>query len=705
MNARLTPSVVGPDPRAPSPLSRARRRPPTETVSRGAGGGPIGVLLAAALLISPTRAQPPRPPASLDPWMTPVPFKCVSRASLIAIDAIVGVDSYGCLGKITWDAVAVFNNAAANADSLENYLATIGSICPAIGPESFCVLAFPECDPAGIGQVLPNPSLLPDFSSLCPPPLITNPNATLLLLLLTNATQSSPQNNNYLFSCQTPCCVPCPAIYHIFDPNTIEHLVDRDIIPVMALSSLCALLVFLSYACLRTRANPQGLFVASLNLGIFLYLGVGPLMSAGDRAAAVCDHSDPAGVRVATFFDNYKCAVQSIFFLTGFNASTIFTAVIVLNIHLKLIWRKDFVERHHVLAQGFGWILAGLLTAIPIATGNVDGSNGLICSINFDNLQPMWAAQGILSFGAFFVHFGTVLYAFVVHRRSKSNHDERRHWIRGQVKLHWRASVLTTMFFLCWLCLFIVDFIYENSTAKSPDAPFFTLWAKCLDAHRLTGDGQAACSYILQDNLFNITTFTAVVNIALLQGFYSLLVFLSHRTIFAEWCLALSRFRRRLFGRRRGRRGRHPQAASAAGLTVPGELGCAGDEDDDGACSVGGTIVREGGVAFVIGPEGMFSHHLETFPVAKPANKLASVAPSVAVEKGKGADAEEKGTGVVVTFEETAVKDEAKVVEVEKPAEEGWRASEEGYGGGAWRPPINAGKAPVAGADDSSMEE
>ncbi|KAJ3169314.1 hypothetical protein HK101_011498 [Irineochytrium annulatum] len=479
------------------------------------------------------------------------------------------------------------------------------------------------------------------------------------------------------------CTFPCPALNSLFPPDRVERDVLTDMVPVMIFSALCAACVLVTRVLLRKRWKRGGKgvgifgaaavgseevatpysedrewgFAAGLCAGVIIMLmapavtivsqGFGGKMEGG-VSAIVCMEG-PGGLRVpADGAGNKLCLFQGVFFILGSYVSMLFAVIIILNAHLKIVWMRDTLERHHLVVQISGWLLGLILTALPLGQNPITGDSGLLCTLSTTYaFSYLILPQGILACGSFVLHFASLLAAGLSWRRRKntrnsvavrvsslslggttglgitgagaqgfSDEERRRHWIRQQFRLCWRESVLCTMFLFGFCCLTYVSVQYRYSFRRFSDQDWMPEWVQCLKDNY--PNGQAACADLGGRKFLNLPLLLSLANLSFLQGFYALVVFMSHPAV-------LGRAIAWLRGRRRGFRSGAP---------------CSGGDDDARTLvvvngSLFGTVARSG--SSLSGTSGSDSVEIDRAR-RKEGAKLTDVAVAEAVGHNKPAD-------------------------------------------------------------------
>ncbi|KAI9330217.1 hypothetical protein DFJ73DRAFT_859139 [Zopfochytrium polystomum] len=477
-------------------------------------------------------------------------------------------------------------------------------------------------------------------SAVCPLPFMINPNPiTINSRCVGNGT----------------CCLPCPSAFFVETPGFMDKIFKYDYTTVTIVSSVSAVIVLFSlllipaanrHASMRLSPSPnlprsqtssssdsanRGVlsrdgapfgswtsvttnilsngraFVVCMNVAIVVEIAA-VFMSVFNPKSTICDGDFDSGNQG----NNSRCFLQGVVFIFGVHLVSLSMASILLNLHLTVVWKNKFFERN------YGWVISVILlvaiglTVVPAVMNNIIGLPGFICSVDPARMiRYLYLPQVPFVLVPFILQVITLIYSIVRGRKSISRLDETRHNVRREIRAQWRAVILSILFQISWIALFLA-FLQFRLTAEAVTTPgqlspttqgsWVRQWFLCLLSHAQAGDGQAQCAPIVTANTPSIPTIATLLSLHLLMGLYSVFVFvLTNPPVLREWRIFLFP--------KSAREKNHGNCLDGS----PG--GPAGEEDDedwdedyDGEESVGsesrGTSVAEMGGVFT-GPPSL----------------------------------------------------------------------------------------------------
>lgn len=151
----------------------------------------------------------------------------------------------------------------------------------------------------------------------CPSPLVSIPEA---------------YTPSRLSSCHPSikCCLRCPATDHLYPPGTAKSILPISVLRLI--STICALLVFISYIILPGKREHPRVFVLYISGALVLAQILTPSWFFGDEGRNVFCAAD--GVTNAQFDTNAACAVQGIGILWAWLAMMSWCVVLIVNMHM-----------------------------------------------------------------------------------------------------------------------------------------------------------------------------------------------------------------------------------------------------------------------------------------------------------------------------------------------------------------------------------
>ncbi|TPX64156.1 hypothetical protein SpCBS45565_g06134 [Spizellomyces sp. 'palustris'] len=127
------------------------------------------------------------------------------------------------------------------------------------------------------------------------------------------------------------CCLPCPAVDHLYPPNSVIDN-QRTIGILRIISGSSAFLVSISYLVLPGKREHPRIFVLYISFLLAMWHWMGMSYFFGDKGRSVFCAKD--GVARATLENNVFCAMQGLGMVWASIALTCWGLVVVLNLHL-----------------------------------------------------------------------------------------------------------------------------------------------------------------------------------------------------------------------------------------------------------------------------------------------------------------------------------------------------------------------------------
>ncbi|KAJ3121256.1 hypothetical protein HK098_003826 [Nowakowskiella sp. JEL0407] len=259
---------------------------------------------------------------------------------------------------------------------------------------------------SGAGSSLSNvPAEL--FANGCPPPFVFVPSAE--LAKLDDATKKK---------CFGPCCVPCPFSDALYTPGSMQNATE--ILEYVRMGSAgFALLVFLSYVILPGyQARPRDLILYSAG-SLFLWQAT-VFFAAGDTRRIQCTDQFTA----STQFSNKFCAVQSGLVIFGAFSIVLWASVLIINLHLHLVWKKNYIDRFIIPVHIFVIIVVALMTFLPLYFGYMKYEFGSTCFVTQEQSNKFFFFPlAAIIFPMFLLHFVTFIFITRASFRAQSAHD------------------------------------------------------------------------------------------------------------------------------------------------------------------------------------------------------------------------------------------------------------------------------------------
>ncbi|KAJ3095723.1 hypothetical protein HDU97_006589 [Phlyctochytrium planicorne] len=346
------------------------------------------------------------------------------------------------------------------------------------------------------------------WKSLCPPPLEVNPDKDVLSKILSGqmvigkpTDGNSTDANMNPKGCSGPCCLPCPMYENLSPPTKLRNIISYDLIPIMTISALSALFVAISHLVLPSRRNAHGYFVASINAGVWIMVGLATMMGVPDHRSVICKNRMtiiPLALDKVNGKTGFVCVID---YASAFELFFAPQAVFVLSALIMFLISLIYVT---ILA------FRKPPTSPAISRDDLPASPGSTMS-GITLVEGRWWEHGVGGAG-----------------------EERRHWVKKQVKVHWRAGVLVGVFLVCWYGLFYITSQYKKYSADvGANEAWYMEWYACLKQN--APDGQAACASIADQNLPDTRILYPLMNLTLLQGLFFLIIFMSKRGLYSEW--------------------------------------------------------------------------------------------------------------------------------------------------------------------------
>ncbi|KAJ3047628.1 hypothetical protein HK097_011358 [Rhizophlyctis rosea] len=341
-----------------------------------------------------------------------------------------------------------------------------------------------------------NSALMPAQESLtCPSPLIryTDPH--------------TPQTK-----CVGACCLPCPH-HFVFYPEKVFYIEEHVLTAVRAVSCILAAYIFLAYIMQPGKKQWTLLHV----IGCVALWQSATFFQIGQPSRTQCVDA----VTSSTMENNPLCAVQGGLIIFAAMGAAMWTAYLIINLHLHIVWKSDVLERHGVWIGVLLWCVPIGFTVYVLYMRKVAYTFGLDCLVTADFADKFFFYPlSIMVYPAFLLHIITfIIFARVVlkarfddsHIKSNTSGSlvgsgktvsaYRR--LMVVLKSQWRAFVTALIFLVIFTMFWMIHFfstrkatsLLEASGADPSTFPKWLLeWGQCIF---LPGGSQEACRSIV----------------------------------------------------------------------------------------------------------------------------------------------------------------------------------------------------------------
>ncbi|KAI9341026.1 hypothetical protein DFJ73DRAFT_548374 [Zopfochytrium polystomum] len=345
-------------------------------------------------------------------------------------------------------------------------------------------------------------------------------------------------------SCNGTCCPICPPVNVMTRPGLMRSLWLYNHIPIVVISSLCALIVIVTHLVLPNRRNQRGAFVISLNAAILIEC-LSIVIGIPNPSLTLCKSTyESADIHYSW------CRAQGFIFVLGFHGIALSTSLIIFNLHMILVWKKRFIECNYMLALVIVWAVAVLFSLLPIGYLKIEPLPDFICSVRPANLALyIFLPQALFIFSLLPIQISTLVYS--MRTRKLPTTDADRHLVRSEIRFQWRAVFLSLLFQVSWWAVFAVFLQFSQFSDRSalkdlaiwpgyanintsPRLDYIKDWLACLDAN--APNGQELCAGIISDNSPKLPINIFLLDTHLLCGLYSFIIFVATNTaVLQEW--------------------------------------------------------------------------------------------------------------------------------------------------------------------------
>ncbi|KAJ1555394.1 hypothetical protein HK405_002082 [Cladochytrium tenue] len=324
---------------------------------------------------------------------------------------------------------------------------------------------------------------------------------------------------------QSACCLPCPAAFHAERAGLLPALWRYNHVPVISVSAAGAVAVVAAHAGLGRGAGAAAVRRRPARAALLVSLNVAYVLQCAAVAASAPDPVAPLCAQTyvpATQDDNRLCLAQAVLMRLGTFGVAVSVALIVLDLHLKILWKNHCMDSYFLWFLLGAWTLAGALTSISAALHKVVASpGGWICITNIPDMLRLDLGPQAAVFGlALLVQVATLVFSAMhwwrpatgggggaivtsstastgvggsrseapalpmtaIHPSTSplpssgalcidADDDEKRQRVRKQIRSQWRSLCVTGVAFASWFGLVgvMVQFqrIYSISTSLS----------------------------------------------------------------------------------------------------------------------------------------------------------------------------------------------------------------------------------------------
>ncbi|KND02632.1 uncharacterized protein SPPG_01720 [Spizellomyces punctatus DAOM BR117] len=364
----------------------------------------------------------------------------------------------------------------------------------------------------------------------CRAPLVPNPNPAL-----------PPTAQR---ACFGACCISCPHLEAFFPPNKISSYLNVTD-SLRAISAILSLFVLISYALLPGKRVHPTVILLWFVAAVFLFSAT-TFFNLGRRKATQCGDDN---VSEADQGNNTTCAVQGAALFYASQASILWCAYLILNLHVTTVWNSHFFADKYPFIHTICWGVPLVVTAVGIYLKGVAFQFGSLCFLSSSRSSPLFFyPMSPFIFLGFAIHLWTVSYVARVAAEAggigstsvgegSSEGSARGESTRRRVmkiwRTSWRSMLLVTMFLTTFMYFWMFYFTQNDRVQKiGPGTPFITEWLKCI----LSSDGsQETCSNILTPHLPSYVVLVLADTFPSLMGIWLFIIFGLRGSIVAEW--------------------------------------------------------------------------------------------------------------------------------------------------------------------------
>ncbi|KAI8826982.1 uncharacterized protein EV422DRAFT_20090 [Fimicolochytrium jonesii] len=146
-------------------------------------------------------------------------------------------------------------------------------------------------------------------------------------------------------------------------------------------STLCALVVFVSYCVLPGKRKHPRIFVVYISGLVTVWQSLSASYIFGNEGKNVFCSAD--GVSSADY-SNARCTVQGLGIVWLSVAATCWCFALILNLHLEVVWASAAMKRRHWILHLISWGLPTILVGLAIKMQAVQYLSRGLCSVNLE---------------------------------------------------------------------------------------------------------------------------------------------------------------------------------------------------------------------------------------------------------------------------------------------------------------------------------
>ncbi|KAI9002408.1 hypothetical protein BC832DRAFT_120765 [Gaertneriomyces semiglobifer] len=388
----------------------------------------------------------------------------------------------------------------------------------------------------------------------CLPPFVPNP------AFLPNTTAKEPN------LCNGPCCAPCPVEELLFPPGEFNMQVRTHQI-VHLVSFIAALYVVVSYSLLPGRREHPADIVLHFGIAVVIWMSVS-LWTLPDLKRMQCADA----VTQSTASNNWLCAAQSVWLMYGVNATVLWAAFMIWNLHLTIVHKSNLLGKYKLVGIVICWGVPVIQTAIPVLMNDITSSTGATCFPSRDGaLKYMFGFHGVVILPAFIANISTFVHIARIAARSSTNgstnrtfdDDEyemnslrsqtrprisRRRQLLEMARLNWRALLLGTVFVVVYITYLVMFLLLTEITENIEPAttPWVGEFLLCLISNTLqigSTNAQAVCAGRFSSFLPSSALIIAAHVVTGLVGVWYFVIFGTQRALLRDWGMRFTKHR------------------------------------------------------------------------------------------------------------------------------------------------------------------
>ncbi|KAI9359320.1 hypothetical protein DFJ73DRAFT_793863 [Zopfochytrium polystomum] len=348
------------------------------------------------------------------------------------------------------------------------------------------------------------------------------------------------------------CCIPCPSQAYFYPVGAFNRIVDAALILNMSSAGL-ACYVLLSWALLPGRRSHPSDIVLHFSISVVLWMA-GQGFTAGNPRRIQCADD----VTLANAQNNPVCAAMGAYLVYITQASILWSAYMVFNVHLTIVWRSNFLERYKVPGIIICWGLPATLTGLVFALSTVDASAGVACFVSPAKANLLYfTGMMVFVIPSVLVTVYTVVWISFKARGWKgqsasggSNPSSNavddlkpissRKQLMMVLKSNWRSLLFGIAFLITFVTYFTFFNLFVIPTANFSSAtPFIQQWQACVvKTFTATQDVATAQNECAAQVAGNVPSLAALVAAAITTGFvgiWTFLIFGVNSTLLVDW--------------------------------------------------------------------------------------------------------------------------------------------------------------------------